>query len=43
MTEHPERPVLGRPPVGGTEEELEKWVEGLLDVLLGPEGEPYDG
>ena len=37
MTDTPERPVLGRPPVEGSEEELDAWVEGFLDALLGPE------
>ena len=37
MTDTPERPVLGRPPVEGTEEELDVWVEGMLDAILGPE------
>ena len=37
MTDTPERPVLGRPPVEGTEEELDVWVEGMLCAILGPE------
>ena len=41
MTDTPERLVLGRPPVGGSEEELEEWVEEFLDAILGPE-EPDD-
>ena len=37
MTDSPQLPVLGRPPVEGNEGELDAWVEGMLDALLGPE------
>jgi hypothetical protein len=33
----PQKPVLGRPPVDGSEAELEAWTEAFLDMLLGPE------
>jgi hypothetical protein len=33
----PQKPVLGRPPVDGSEAELEAWIEAFLDMLLGPE------
>lgn len=31
------KPVLGRPPVHGREEELEVWIEAFVDAILGPE------
>ena len=43
MTDKPQRPVLGRPPVEGGEEELEAWVEGFLDAILGPEEREKSG
>ena len=33
------RPVLGRPPVDGTDEELDEWVDSFLDQILGAGGE----
>lgn len=35
--------VYGRPPVGGTGEELEAWVDAFIDALLGPEDGTPDG
>jgi hypothetical protein len=35
----PRRPVLGRPPVDGTDEELDEWVISFIDQMLGPEGD----
>ena len=35
----PSKPVLGRPPLDADDAELDAWVNGLLDALLGPEEE----
>jgi hypothetical protein len=37
MTDEERKPVLGRPPVDADDAELEAWVEGFLDAILGPE------
>lgn len=31
------KPVLGRPPVDGTDEELYEWVDSFVEQILGPE------
>lgn len=36
MTDHSNKPFLGRPPVDGTDDELEEWTESFLDQILGP-------
>jgi len=33
----PSRPVVTRPPVGATHQELEAWADSFLGQLLGPE------
>jgi hypothetical protein len=37
------RPVFGQPPVDGTDEELEAWVERFVGELFagGPQGDPF--
>ena len=42
MTNEPSKPVLGRPPVDGTDEELDGGVESFLDRILGPPSEGDD-
>jgi hypothetical protein len=37
MSDYPARPVLGRPPRDGDDEELERWVAAFVALLLGPE------
>ena len=39
--EPPRRPLLGRPPVDGSDEELGDWIDSFLDQMLGPD--PVDG
>ncbi len=39
MPDATSRPVLGRPPVDADDEQLDEWVDALLDALLGTEGE----
>jgi hypothetical protein len=34
MTDHQRRPVFGRPPVDGTDEELEEWAREFVDRLV---------
>ena len=36
MSEEPRR-VYRRPPVEGTDEELDEWVEAFLDTIIGQE------
>jgi hypothetical protein len=31
-----ERRVYGRPPVDGTDEEIEEWASAFVDAVLGP-------
>ena len=33
------KPVLGRPPVDGTEAEKDEWVKSFVDMILGPDEE----
>lgn len=39
MTDYPRKPVLGRLPVDGTDEEMDAWAEGFVEAVLGPETE----
>jgi hypothetical protein len=39
MTDEERMPVLGRPPVDGSDEELEAWADAFLDAILGPESD----
>lgn len=34
------KPVLGRPPVDGSDEQIEAWAMGFLDQALGTAEEP---
>lgn len=36
VPEIPGLPVLGYPPVDGTDDGLDEWVEGFVDEVLGP-------
>lgn len=36
--ERPQRPVIGRPPVDGSDEELVKWAEDFANKALGWSG-----
>jgi hypothetical protein len=36
MTDHQRRPVFGRPPVDGTDEELEEWAREFVDEIHQP-------
>ena len=33
-------PVLGRPPIDGSEEQIEAWAKDFVDQALGTAGEP---
>jgi len=33
---HHQRPVLSRPPVEGTDEEIDAWADAFVEAVLGP-------
>lgn len=41
VTDHPEKPAFRRPPVDGTDAELEDWADEFVEALLGTPSE-YD-